>query len=64
LLRTSRDVLIGSSVNFTEPSPAARSARRQGLGAAGPPVLNDAARVALLIEKNYGQSIARRFDDA
>lgn len=92
----SRDVLIGSYVNFTVTLAAVRSALRQGLdvdivcagsdgkfsledaacagrfvrfamrrpGTAGPPVLNDAARAALLIEKNYGQDIARLFDDA
>lgn len=92
----SRDVLIGSYVNFTVTLAAVRSALRQGLdvdfvcagtegkfsledtacagrfvrfatrrpGKAEPPVLNDAARAALLIEKNYGQDIARLFDDA
>jgi 2-phosphosulfolactate phosphatase len=92
----SRDVLIGSYVNFTVTLAAVRSAIRQGLdvdivcagsegkfsledtacagrfvrfamrrpGKAGPPVLNDAARAALLIEQNYGQDIARLFDDA
>ena len=92
----SRDVLIGSYVNFTVTLAAVRSALRQGLdvdiicagskgnfsledtacagrfvrfamrrpGKMGPPVLNDAARAALLIEKNYGQDIARLFNDA
>ncbi len=92
----SRDVLIGSYVNFAVTLAAVRRALRQGLdveivcagsegkfsledtacagrfvrfamrrpGKAGLPVLNDAARAALVIEKNYGQYIVRLFDDA
>lgn len=94
--RNSRDVIVGSYVNFSVVLVSVRSALRRGLdvaivcaGSGGAcsledtacagrfvrlalrglkarkaTALNDAARAALLIEKPYGQNLARLFQHA